>query len=79
MTEEIPAGSPIRTPRETGRGPGASPPDLRIALDRRLDQVFQEFFTGVFAGARRSLHDHRRVQFGSRFHDGLDLLQIVDV
>jgi hypothetical protein len=50
-----------------------------MGLDRRLDQVAQIGLAGVFAGAGRALHDHRAVGFGGGFHDGLDLLQVVDV
>jgi hypothetical protein len=35
--------------------------------------------TGIFAGAGRRLHDHRAAGLVGRGHDGLDLLQIVDV
>ena len=51
----------------------------RIALDRRLDQVAQEDFAGVFPRAGRGLHDHRTVGLRCRGHDRLDLLEVVDV
>src|SRR5690606_35776000 len=53
--------------------------NVRVGFDRGLDQVFQEAFAGVFAGAGRCLHDHRAVGLGSGLHDGVDLLPGVDV
>ncbi len=53
--------------------------DVRILFDRRLDQVAQEGLAGVLARAGRGLHDHRRIRFVRRLHDGLHLLQVVDV
>ncbi|CPH77634.1 Uncharacterised protein [Bordetella pertussis] len=53
--------------------------DVGVRLDGGLDEVFQEAFAGIFAGAGRGLHDHRAVGLGGGFHDGLDLLQVVDV
>jgi hypothetical protein len=53
--------------------------DVRIGFDRGRDQVAQEGFAGIFAGAGRGLHDHRRADFIGRCHDGADLLEVVDV
>jgi hypothetical protein len=53
--------------------------DVREFFDRRQDQVTQEWRAGVFAGAGRSLDDHRRVSLVSGFHDGAHLLKVVDV
>ena len=50
-----------------------------MRLNSRKHQVAQIGFTGVFARARRSLQDHRTVGLLRRFHDGLHLLQVVDV
>ena len=52
---------------------------LGIGLDRGSDQMAQEMLTGVFAGTGRGLHDHRRIDLSRGRHDGLDLLEIVDV
>lgn len=48
-------------------------------FDRGFDHVFEEGFTGVLTGARRSLHDDRGVDFCGGGHDGLNLLNVVDV
>ena len=53
--------------------------DVGIGLSRGQDQVTQEDLTGVATGSAGSLEDHRAVGLVSRFHDGLDLLQIVHV
>ncbi|MCY1233654.1 hypothetical protein D9M72_462050 [compost metagenome] len=53
--------------------------DVRVGLDRGFDQVAQEVLAGVFAGARRGLHDHRSVDLVGRLHDGLHLLEVVHV
>jgi hypothetical protein len=53
--------------------------DVRVGFDCRVDQVTQEGFAGVFTGASRSLHDHRRVDSVGSGHDGLHLFQVVDV
>ncbi|MCY1203348.1 hypothetical protein D9M72_148500 [compost metagenome] len=53
--------------------------DVRIGFHGGLDQVLQEAFARVLARAGRGLHDHRAVGLRSGFHDGLDLLQVVDV
>ena len=52
---------------------------MRIGLNRRLNQMAQKHFTGIFPCAGRCLHDDRRVDLRSRSHDGLHLLQIVDI
>ena len=46
---------------------------------RRLNQVLDEGLTGVLAGACAGLQDDRCTHFVSRLHDGLHLLQVVDV
>ena len=53
--------------------------NMRVGFHRRRDQVAQERFAGIFARAGGALHDHRAVGFIGRFHDGLDLFQIVHV
>src|SRR5450830_715003 len=53
--------------------------DVRIGFDRGFDQVAQEGFTGVLAGACGGLHDDWRANFVGSLHDRSDLLQIVDV
>ena len=45
----------------------------------RQDQMAQEIGAGIFAGARRSLHDDRTIGLVCRFHNGAHLLEIVDV
>ena len=50
-----------------------------IGLNRGLNQQLQEAFARIFARTRRGLHDHGRAGFFGGFHDGLNLLQIVDV
>src|SRR5690606_19877361 len=53
--------------------------NVGVGLDGGLDQVLEKTFTGVLAGACGGLHDDRAVGFCRRFHDGLDLLQVVDI
>ena len=53
--------------------------DVGISFDRSQDQVAQEAFAGVLAGAAGGLQDDGAVRLGSRLHDGLHLLQVVDV
>ncbi len=53
--------------------------DVRIGFHGGHDQVAQKRFAGVFARTGRALHDDRAVAFVGRLHDGLDLLQVVDV
>ena len=53
--------------------------NVRIRFYCGFDQVTQKRFARVFARPRRTLHDHGAVGFVSRFHDRLDLLQVVDV
>ena len=53
--------------------------DVRVGFDGGVNQVAQERFASVFTRTRRTLHDHRAIAFISRLHDGLNLLQIVDV
>ena len=52
---------------------------VRIGLNRRLNQMAQKHFTGIFSSAGRCLHDDRCVDFRSRSHDGLHLLQVIDI
>jgi hypothetical protein len=44
-----------------------------------LDQVLDERLTRVFAGTGAGLQDDRRTDLVGGHHDGLDLLQVVDV
>ncbi len=53
--------------------------NVRVGFHRGIDQVAQKRFAGIFAGAGRRLHDDRAVQGIGGSHDGLHLLQIVDV
>ncbi len=53
--------------------------NLRVHLDRCRDQVAQKGLARVGARARRSLQDHGTVHLVGRLHDGLHLLQVVDV
>ena len=53
--------------------------DVGMGLDGGLDQVAQEGLAGILAGAGGALHDHRAVGLVGGLHDGLDLLQVVDV
>ncbi len=53
--------------------------NVRVLLDGRLDQLAQERLAGVLAGAGRGLQDDRAVAGFGRLHDGLDLLQVIDV
>ena len=53
--------------------------NVRIGFDRRLYQVTQKRFAGVFSRTGRALHDDRAVGLGGRFHDGAHLFEVVDV
>ena len=53
--------------------------DGGVAFHRGLNQVLEKVLTGVFAGAGAGLHDHGSAGFFGRLHDGLNLLQVVDV
>ena len=53
--------------------------NVGIGLGRGQDQVTKENFAGVAAGTAGRLEDHGAVGLVSRFHDGLDLLEIVHV
>jgi len=53
--------------------------DVRVGFDGGIDEVAQEGFPRIFAGACRGLHDHGAVQLAGGFHDGLNLFQVVDV
>jgi len=53
--------------------------NVRVGFDRGQHHVAQVGLARVFARAGRGLQDHRAVGFLGRFHDGLDLLQVVDV
>ena len=52
---------------------------IRIRLDRRLNQVFEERFTCILTRTRRSLHDDRRIDLVRSLHDRLYLLEIVHI
>ncbi len=52
---------------------------LRIALDRGLDQVLEEVLAGVLPRTGRGLHDDGRIDLVGGLHDGLHLFEIVDV
>ena len=53
--------------------------DVGVRLDRSQHHVPQVGLAGVFARPGRGLQDHRRLRFLRGLHDGLDLLEIVDV
>ncbi len=53
--------------------------DVWIHFHGGFDQVTQEGFTSVLTRTGGTLHDHGAVAFVSRFHDGLDLFQVVHV
>jgi hypothetical protein len=53
--------------------------DVRVHLGGGLDQVLDEGLAGVLAGTGAGLQDHRRADFVGGGHDGLHLLQVVDV
>ena len=53
--------------------------NVRIRFERSQDLVAQEGLTGIFAGTRRGLHDDRRVELVGAFHNGPDLLHVVNV
>jgi hypothetical protein len=53
--------------------------DPRIELRGGQHQVPEVVVLAVAAGAAGSLHDHGRLRLLGRFHDGLDLLHVVDV
>ncbi len=53
--------------------------NVRIGLHRGLDQVAKEDLARVFPGAGRRLHDDRAVGLRGGGHDGLYLLEVVDV
>jgi len=53
--------------------------NIRILLDGGFDHLAQEGLAGILAGAGRGLQDDRAVAGFGSLHDGLDLLQIIDV
>ena len=53
--------------------------NVRKGLDRCLDEVLDEGLTRIFAGTGAGLQDDRGAHFVGGGHDGLDLLQVVDV
>ena len=53
--------------------------NVRVSFEGGQDLVAQEGFASVFAGAGRSLHDHRGVELAGRFHNRPDLFHVVDV
>src|SRR5471032_1935249 len=50
-----------------------------VGFDGSVDQVAQEGFASVLARASGRLHDHRAVERIGGSHDGLHLLQVIDV
>jgi hypothetical protein len=53
--------------------------NVRVLLDRGLDQVLDEGLAGVLAGTGAGLQDDGRAGFLGGFHHGLDLFEVVDV
>ena len=53
--------------------------DVRVHLDRGSDEVAQKGLTGIGACPGRALQNHRAVDRRRGLHDGLHLLQVVDV
>ena len=53
--------------------------DMGITFDGRLDKVLQKRLAGVFARPGARLHDHGGAHLVGRLHDGLNLLEVVDV
>ena len=53
--------------------------NVRIGFHGGVDEMAQKCFPGILARACGALHDDRAVGFIGRFHDRLDLLQIVHV
>ena len=53
--------------------------NVRVRFDGRQHQVTQIRFARVFACTGRCLQNHRAVGFLRSLHDGLDLLQVVDI
>ena len=53
--------------------------DVGVGFGGREHHVPQIRLARVFARPRRRLQDHRRAGFLGRFHDRLDLLEVVDV
>lgn len=53
--------------------------DVGMRFDRGEHHVAQICFARVFARAGGSLQDHGTLRFLGRFHDRLDLLEVVDV
>jgi hypothetical protein len=53
--------------------------NVRPLLGRSLNQVLDERLTGIFAGTGAGLQDDGCSDLVGRHHDGLHLLQVVDV
>ncbi|GAB1383278.1 hypothetical protein MASR1M50_15980 [Burkholderiales bacterium] len=53
--------------------------DVGVSLGGGLDQVLDEVLARVLARAGAGLQDDRRAHFVGGGHDGLHLLQVVDV
>ena len=53
--------------------------NVRPAFHGGFDDVAQERFAGILAGAGARLHDDRSADFGGSRHDGLHLFDVVDV
>ncbi len=53
--------------------------NVRKLLDRREHEVPEKIGTGIFARARRGLHDHRTGGLVRGLHDRAHLLEVVDI
>jgi hypothetical protein len=53
--------------------------DIGVGFDRRRNEVRKERLTGVFARTGRGLQDHGAAGFCGRFHDRLNLFEVVHV
>ena len=53
--------------------------DVGIGLDGGLDEVLEEELARIGASAGGGLEDHGGADFFGRRHNGLDLLEVVDV
>ena len=53
--------------------------NIRVHLNRGLDQMLDEGFTGVFASAGAGLQNYGRAGFFGGLHHGLHLFEVVDV
>ena len=53
--------------------------NVGVRLNSGLNEQLQKTFASIFARTCRGLHDDGRTRFFGSLHDGLDLLQVVDV